>query len=130
VISQTTINPLGVYLQETGRKVRKVEPYDLFEEKTSLSPDTTNTLIDETAGADQVLLVFSYSIESIEDVNIVVTANNEDKYTSTDKHHEFSEPILVLPQKALEIKESHSNKTVPMKIKVKCVKYYLSPGGS
>ena len=125
VLSTTSLNPLGVYLGETGRKVVRVEPSDFFEEKTGLKKGTTNTLLSESSGSDQVLLIFGYEIDSSEDLNLKITANNVDILSTTELKKDFGEAILVEPNKSIEITESHNNRTIPIKIKVKGAKYYL-----
>jgi len=125
VVSTTSLNPLGVYLGETGKKVVRIEPSDFFEEKTGLTKDTTHTLLNESAGSSQVLLVFGYEIDSAEDLNLKITANNIDIISTTELKKDFGEAVLVEPNKSIEITESHQNRTIPIKIKVKAAKYYL-----
>jgi len=125
VYSQTVINPLGVYLKETGKNVVKVEPSDFFEEKTHLPKDTTNTLLSESAGSNQVLLIHGYEIDSPEDLNLKITANNIDVIGTTELKKTFGEGILIYPNKSFEVTESHQNRAIPIKIKVFAAKYYL-----
>ena len=125
VESTTQINPLGVFLKASGKNVVRVEPSDFYDEKTGLTPDTTHTLLDESAGSNQVLVIYGYEIECGEEVNLKISANNVDILSTTDKKHDFGEGLLIMPNKSIEITESHTNATIPIKIRVRAAKYYL-----
>lgn len=107
--SETTINPLGVWLKANGYNVVKVKSNDFHEEKTGLAKDTTNTILSESASSNEILVIHDYCVTTAENMNIVVSANNEDILSTTERYHKFGEGILVEPLRSIEIKESHTN---------------------
>ena len=123
--SKTSVTPLDVFLKENGATVRKVLPVDIYERKVSQTANTTNLIVSETAGAEDVLLVWGYSITSKDSLNLTISANNEDVLSTTDKVHTFSEPVLITPYKAFEMKESHATSTMPITVRCFATRYYL-----
>lgn len=126
MISQTGITPLDAWLKLNNKTVTKVEATDFEELRTNLAQDKTNSLINESAGADQLLVIWGWSITAGEALNIVAKANNDQIYSGTDKLHPFSEPVIIDPQRSFELTESHSNRTIPIRVSVPATRYWLS----
>ena len=126
--SRTGITVLDQYLKRNGLRVRQIKVRDYAESKVNLAPNTTNTLLSESAGADEIMLVHSYAITSSQPMNLIIRANNEEYLSTTELAHEFTEPILVEPLKSIEITESHTTSTIPARVLVKNVVYKLESG--
>jgi len=121
-----TYNPVETYCRENGYRVVKVEGYDWEDTKTGLEANKTNTLLSEKTGSNELYLVHDFDIGASEDLQITVTANNDTMLSTTEHVHEFGEGVLIQPSRRIVIEESHSNKTIPIRIKVHNTRYVLT----
>lgn len=123
--SVTSSTPVDIWVAARGMQIEKAEGHDFHEDKTSLSADVTNSILNERTGSDEVFVVHDYELLSARPLNVTVKANNETIYSGTDRAHRFGDGILIEPQQRIEIEESHTSLTIPIKVKVHATRYIL-----
>ena len=121
-----TYNPVETYCRENGYRVIRAEGYDWEDTKTEMVANKTNTLLSEKTGSLELYLVHDYEIGASEDLQLTITANNDTILSTTEHVHEFGEGVLIHPSRRILIEESHSNKTIPIRVKVHNTRYVLA----
>lgn len=121
----TGITALDVYLDVNRVVVREIFSDPYLVELTALKKNVANTIFDQGPTSEEIMLVHGYEIIASRELSLIVKGNNDTYYNGDELSQTFKDPILIRPQKKLEISEAHTLQKIPLKLVVNATKYRI-----
>lgn len=121
----TGITALDVYLDVNRLVVSRVFSDPYLVELTELKKDIANVIFDQGPTSEEIMLVHGYEIIASRELALVIKGNNDTYYNGDELSQTFKDPILIHPQKKLEISEAHTLQKIPLKLVVSATKFRI-----